>query len=223
MNIFLLPDLREKVQSITIAEGETGYSYEQIFSNYLDGNVEWIVVEDPYIKARYQVHNFVRFCELAVKKCCRKLQRLDLHTGKGEVWHNIIFVSLTAVFFFPCSPSLLLHIVIFHLLLAWTTTTTWWALLKSASAWCNIDSDLLTDTPWSTNKVNYVLKEGGKENTTHRFHTKRLTKRLSCLDVDTNQVLMGSVVLYIHINKPHNMYTLVMAIFFCVCACILFC
>ena len=45
----------EKVQFIHIKEGSIGYGYANIFGKCLDGNVEWIEVEDPYIRARHQV------------------------------------------------------------------------------------------------------------------------------------------------------------------------
>ena len=45
----------EKVQFIHIKEGCMGYSYANVFSKCLDGNLEWIEVEDPYIRARHQV------------------------------------------------------------------------------------------------------------------------------------------------------------------------
>ena len=84
------PDVTEKVQSVTIKEGDTGFSYERLFSSCLDGNLEWVEVEDPYIKARHQVHNFVRFCELLVRRGGRKLNRVELHTGRGEVYNMAI-------------------------------------------------------------------------------------------------------------------------------------
>ena len=71
----------EKVQYIHVKAGETGHSYSTVFSTCMDGNVETIVVNDPYIRARHQLHNFVRFCELAVKKC-RKLKAISLTTGR---------------------------------------------------------------------------------------------------------------------------------------------
>ena len=45
----------EKVQFIHIKEGSVGYSYANFFGKCLDGNLEWIEVEDPYIRARHQV------------------------------------------------------------------------------------------------------------------------------------------------------------------------
>ena len=71
----------ERVQCIQVKEGSTGHSYSTVFSNCMDGNVESITINDPYIRARHQLHNFVRFCELAVKKC-RRLKAISLSTGK---------------------------------------------------------------------------------------------------------------------------------------------
>ena len=71
----------ERVQCIQIKAGETGHSYGTLFRTCMDGNVESIAVSDPYIRAKHQVHNFVRFCELAIKSC-RKLKKISLVTGK---------------------------------------------------------------------------------------------------------------------------------------------
>jgi ATP-dependent Lon protease len=50
----------------TIAYGDTGHSYDTIFTPYLPGTKS-VVVEDPYIRLPHQVANFVRFCETVVK------------------------------------------------------------------------------------------------------------------------------------------------------------
>jgi ATP-dependent Lon protease len=50
----------------TIAYGDTGHSYDTIFTPYLPG-AKSVVVEDPYIRLPHQVANFVRFCETVVK------------------------------------------------------------------------------------------------------------------------------------------------------------
>lgn len=71
----------ERVQCIQVRAGETGHSYGTVFSKCMDGNVETITVSDPYIRARHQLHNFVRFCELAVRSC-RKLKAISLTTGR---------------------------------------------------------------------------------------------------------------------------------------------
>ena len=52
---FLVTVPSEKVEFIHIKDGSIGYSYGNVFSKCLDGNVEWIEVEDPYIRARHQV------------------------------------------------------------------------------------------------------------------------------------------------------------------------
>ena len=73
----------ESVQYIRIKEDETGYSYARVFQSCLDGNVEWAEVQDPYIRSKHQVHNFVRFCELVLKNC-KRLRRIHLNTGFGD-------------------------------------------------------------------------------------------------------------------------------------------
>jgi ATP-dependent Lon protease len=50
----------------TIAYGDTGHSYDTIFSPYLQG-AKLIVIEDPYVRMPHQITNFVRFCETVVK------------------------------------------------------------------------------------------------------------------------------------------------------------
>lgn len=50
----------------TINYNDTGYSYEEIISQYLFGANE-VVIEDPYIRMNHQITNFVRFCEVIVK------------------------------------------------------------------------------------------------------------------------------------------------------------
>ena len=71
----------ERVRYIEVRAGETGHNYSTVFGTCMDGNVESIAVSDPYIRARHQLHNFVRFCELAVKKC-RRLKAISLTTGR---------------------------------------------------------------------------------------------------------------------------------------------
>ncbi|MBT5443994.1 MAG: ATP-dependent Lon protease, partial [Gammaproteobacteria bacterium] len=53
-------------QHFTIMYGETGRSYESIIGPYLVG-AKKVTIEDPYIRARHQIANFVRFCEALVK------------------------------------------------------------------------------------------------------------------------------------------------------------
>lgn len=53
-------------QHFTIHYGDTGYSYEALILPYLQG-AKLIEIEDPYIRANHQIHNFVRFCEAVIK------------------------------------------------------------------------------------------------------------------------------------------------------------
>eukprot|EP01112_Ceratiomyxa_fruticulosa_P018888 TRINITY_DN6106_c0_g1_i1.p1 TRINITY_DN6106_c0_g1~~TRINITY_DN6106_c0_g1_i1.p1 ORF type:complete len:378 (+),score=67.66 TRINITY_DN6106_c0_g1_i1:196-1329(+) len=55
-------------QSIHIKHGQTNSSYASLFGEYLVGSKS-IIVEDPYIRLVYQIHNFLRLCELFVKTC----------------------------------------------------------------------------------------------------------------------------------------------------------
>jgi ATP-dependent Lon protease len=54
-------------QHFKINYGATGYSYESIISPYL-AKAKAIVIEDPYIRAKHQLNNFVRFCEAILKQ-----------------------------------------------------------------------------------------------------------------------------------------------------------
>jgi ATP-dependent Lon protease len=47
--------------------GDTGHTYDSIVGPYLDG-AKSITIDDPYIRAPHQVHNFVRFCETILKQ-----------------------------------------------------------------------------------------------------------------------------------------------------------
>ena len=70
----------EKVHCIQIRAGDRGYGYETLIRDCLDDNVEWVELDDPYIRARHQVRNFVQFCELMVKRC-KRLRQITLTTG----------------------------------------------------------------------------------------------------------------------------------------------
>jgi len=55
---------REPVETtIHIKEGETGYSYQNLFYPYLK-NAKYIKIIDPYIRLEYQIKNFIAFCEM---------------------------------------------------------------------------------------------------------------------------------------------------------------
>lgn len=73
------PKLQPRDYSVRM--GETGYSYESVMGPYLQG-AKTVTIEDPYVRASYQIRNFVSFCECCVRtQTVRKitlLTKLDL-------------------------------------------------------------------------------------------------------------------------------------------------
>lgn len=65
----------------TIHYGATGFSYESILKDYLDGATE-VRVEDPFIRLPHQIHNFVRLCEGIIKHSAVK--KISLVTASGS-------------------------------------------------------------------------------------------------------------------------------------------
>jgi ATP-dependent Lon protease len=55
-----------KAKEVRIFHGDRGYSYANLFSDYLQG-AKRIVVSDPYIRTQHQIVNFLRFCEVCVE------------------------------------------------------------------------------------------------------------------------------------------------------------
>jgi len=54
-------------QHFTIHYGDVGHSYETIIGPYLQGATS-VVIEDPYVRLQHQVQNFVRFCEMLIRR-----------------------------------------------------------------------------------------------------------------------------------------------------------
>lgn len=50
---------------LKIHYGDTGYSYEQVFKDYLIGGNE-VIIQDPYIRQKHQISNLIRLAELLV-------------------------------------------------------------------------------------------------------------------------------------------------------------
>ncbi|CAF0706829.1 unnamed protein product [Brachionus calyciflorus] len=76
-------------EQINIEENSIGYSYEKIFSRFLkDESLDYVEVNDPYIKARHQTHNFLRFCEMLVK-LTKIIKRIILLTTRDEDTNGI--------------------------------------------------------------------------------------------------------------------------------------
>lgn len=81
------PDIVQPVQETPqeqhyqILYGDTGHTYESILGPYLPGCTA-VTIEDAYIRAPYQIQNFVRFCETAVK--AGTVHKITLITGNGD-------------------------------------------------------------------------------------------------------------------------------------------
>lgn len=74
-----------KEQHFTIFYGDIGRSYETIIGPYLKGAKE-ITIEDPYIRLKHQIQNFVRFCEAVIKlSAIRKINLITSYDDKTNV------------------------------------------------------------------------------------------------------------------------------------------
>jgi ATP-dependent Lon protease len=74
-----VPPLEER--HFTIPYGDNGHTYESIIGPYLQG-AKIVTIEDPYIRARHQIGNFVRFCEAVVKS--PSVRQIQLITSYDE-------------------------------------------------------------------------------------------------------------------------------------------
>jgi len=85
---------KESIQLIEkrlkIHYGDIGYSFESVFSKYLIG-ASAISLEDPYVRQKHQITNFLRFCELLVKiGDCRKLTLITGVDDEVQKQENIL-------------------------------------------------------------------------------------------------------------------------------------
>lgn len=70
-------------KQIKIEENATGFSYESLFQEYLNETVTEVWIEDPYIRQTHQLYNFLRFCEMLIKRPC-KVKTIHLLTSLDE-------------------------------------------------------------------------------------------------------------------------------------------
>ncbi|GFO11641.1 mit domain-containing protein 1-like [Plakobranchus ocellatus] len=68
---------------IQVEANSKGHSYETLFGKYLNKFVTSVEVDDPYVRAHHQVQNFLRLCELIIKKKC-PVKTITLNTGRDE-------------------------------------------------------------------------------------------------------------------------------------------
>lgn len=76
-----IEDLGPKEGTIDVQYGDTGYSYEDLFADYLKG-AKIVKLEEPYLSNNYQIIDLVRFTELLVK--IGDCQVFQLVTKPGE-------------------------------------------------------------------------------------------------------------------------------------------
>ena len=80
-------------KTVDVQYGDTGYSYDDLFADYLKGaNV--VTLEEPYLSHGYQMTNLVRFIELLVKIGDCKTFRLVTKPGDTVEESKIIIDSL---------------------------------------------------------------------------------------------------------------------------------
>lgn len=70
-------------EQIRIEEDSVGNSYAKLLGRFIDERLTTVEVDDPYIRTVHQIYNFLRFCELLVKKKS-SLKRIILVTGIDE-------------------------------------------------------------------------------------------------------------------------------------------
>ena len=76
-----IPMLQEK--SMTFRMGQTGVSYEKLFTPYMASAKE-ITVEDPYIRASWQIKNFMEFALMLINTRPVDDLKLNLITNEEE-------------------------------------------------------------------------------------------------------------------------------------------
>ncbi|CAH0664084.1 unnamed protein product [Spodoptera exigua] len=70
-------------EQVHIENNSTGHSYKTLFGRFLDDDVNYVSIEDPYIRTFYQCQNFLRLCELLVRSC-NNLQLIELITSRDN-------------------------------------------------------------------------------------------------------------------------------------------
>lgn len=76
-----IPMLQEK--SMTFRMGQTGVSYEKLFAPYM-ASAQEITVEDPYIRASWQIKNFMEFALMLINTRPVDDLKLNLITNEEE-------------------------------------------------------------------------------------------------------------------------------------------
>ena len=86
-------DNAPKEKTVDVQYGDTGYSYDELFADYLKG-AQIVMLEEPYLAHGYQMTNLVRFVELLVKIGDCKVFKLVTKPGDTPEESSIISDSL---------------------------------------------------------------------------------------------------------------------------------
>lgn len=85
-----------KERTIDVQYGDTGYSYDDLFAEYLKG-ATIVQLEEPYLTHGYQITNLVRFIELLVKTGDCKVFKLITKPGEDAVESQFLEDNLKGI------------------------------------------------------------------------------------------------------------------------------
>lgn len=89
-------DNSPKEKTIDVQYGDIGYSYDDLFADYLKG-AKVVMLEEPYLSHGYQITNLVRFIELLVKIGDCKVFKLITKLGDTDEESAYIKDSLRGI------------------------------------------------------------------------------------------------------------------------------
>lgn len=91
-----LTDNSPQERTIDVQYGDTGYSYDDLFADYLKG-AAIVQLEEPYLTHGYQITNLVRFIELLVKTGDCKIFKLITKPGEDAEEANFLNENLNGI------------------------------------------------------------------------------------------------------------------------------
>ncbi len=92
----VVSDNEPKERTIDVQYGDTGYSYDDLFAEYLKG-ATIVQLEEPYLTHGYQITNLVRFIELLVKTGDCKVFKLITKPGEDAVESQFLEENLKGI------------------------------------------------------------------------------------------------------------------------------
>ena len=91
-----ISDNSPQERTIDVQYGDTGYSYDDLFADYLKG-AAIVQLEEPYLTHGYQITNLVRFIELLVKTGDCKIFKLITKPGEDAEEVNFLNENLNGI------------------------------------------------------------------------------------------------------------------------------